>query len=178
MTVEEFIKKTHAVIHDEAHFRINIPVCSNSEQEYYEQYAKEYKAQIMEALHEQQWLADREDDLRCVVKRIYDIERQWEKYNYSFQQFLNSDNAHKPKMPSVTVRDAVSRLNRREYAYLLADRYAQSGNFVRAEIGEEAKKKIVRSESGLSETYSDIITEMKEKWLDYCKGKNNYTEIQ
>ncbi len=169
MTVEEFIKKTRAVIYDDTHFRMNIPVYCRSEQEYYEKYAKDFKAQIMEALREKQRLENRENALYCAAKRIHDIEKEWENYNYSFQEFLNSDNAHKPKMPSITVRDAVSKLNKREYAYLLADRYAQSGNFFRAEIGEEAKKKIVRSESSLSETYADIISEMKEKWLKYCE---------
>lgn len=169
MTVEEFIRKTNAVIHDETHFRMYLPALNKSEQEYYEKYAKKFKTQIMEALQKKQQFEVRENTLYCAIKRIYHIERQWEDYNYLFQQFLNSDNARKPKMPSVTVREAVSRLNSREYAYLLADRYAQSGNFDKAEIGEEAKKKIVISESNLPETYSDIISEMKEKWLKYCE---------
>jgi len=170
MTITEFVQKTHTVLHDENHFEMHFPVCKQAERQELEGFAKEHKSEILHYLHNQAEKGRRQETLEKAVRKIRNIEKIWEQYDYDFQMFLKSEiNDGKPKIPPITVKEAIDFLNPKEQAYLQADRYAQSGNFDKAEIGVETKAKIAECDSTLPEVYESMIQEMRERWLKICK---------
>ncbi len=172
MTVEEFVRTTHARLHDTEHFKMHLPLCGKKERDVWKQFAEEHKSEILRYLHHENELQKKKQPLEIAVKKIRRIEKIWETYDYEFQNFLKSDeNSNKPKLPPITVKEAISLLTPKEQAYLMADKYAQSENFQKAEIGAETKEKIADCDSNLPEVYEDMIQMMKERWLQ-CTGKN------
>ena len=152
ITATNFIKTTRAYLDAEENLIYKLPEDGFADK--YEHFLRKNRERIISILQEQKKVRGKEAEIQAHIWEYEKVKMQWKAYK-------STTNKRSMKIkPKTRLDDARDKLTKQEKAYMTAQRFATSTDFDKVKIGEDAKQKIVVSQSG----YDDILIEMLTKW--------------